>query len=280
MDIKKFILSSILVFSILGIFSLASAPHVEAGETVNAGFVNGIWYSSNDFFAGDNVRIYSAIQNNSGFDIVGKIQFFDNQEIVGDAEFSVVDGRLIEKWTDWRAKGGDRNIYIKLIDTKKAIIGGGFEPITLAFDSSRVDKRFVDTDTDGDKIGNVVDTDDDNDGLSDEEEKMLGTNPLVYNGAEEKLDGTPESGSGKTALKDIADSVGQKTNDTIDNIVGTLKNKKKAIDESARQDESSSRANYYAKLLLALIYILEHKWLLVVFSFVLAIIIGKILGII
>ncbi len=295
---KRLIFTAILTLGILSTsFLPTNAPRAEADDTVNAGFVSGLWYSSNTFFAGDNVRIYSAIQNNSGFDIVGKIQFFNNEEIIGESDFSAVNGQLAEKWADWKAEKGDHNIYIKLIDTKKALIGGEFEPITLAFDSSNADKRFVDSDTDGDKIGDAVDTDNDNDGLSDIQEKALGTDSLnkdtdgdgvsdgeeVLSGtnplsADSKISGntTPENKIKDTALKDVADSVGQKTGAVIDNIVGSLKDKKTAIDESG----PSSRNNYYEKFILALIYILEHKWLLVAVSFLLALTIGKILGII
>lgn len=305
MSIKRFIFIVILTLGILYTGSaLFNAPRAEAEEAINAGFVSGLWYSSNNFFAGDNVRIYSAIQNNSGFDIIGKIQFFDNEEVVGESDFSVINGRLVEKWTDWSVKNGDHNIYIKLTDTKKAIIGGGFEPVTLTFDSSHTDKRFIDSDTDGDKIGNTVDTDDDNDSLSDEEEKSLGTDPLdkdtdgdgISDGEEVSIgtdplvvsvDNTSEedlrSYEGDTKVEDIKDivqSVGQKTGATIDNIVNSLKNKKTAIDDVGSKEDDSNQSNYYSKVLLILIYVLEHKWLLVLASFLLALIIGKIFRII
>lgn len=305
MSIKRFILIASLTLGIFtAFFPIANAPRAEAEEVINAGFVSGLWYSSNNFFAGDNVRIYSAIQNNSGFDIVGKVQFFDNEEVVGEAEFSALDGRLVEKWADWQAKGGDRNIYVRLTETKKALIGGGFEDISLAFDSSRVDKRFVDLDADGDKIGDTIDTDDDNDGLSDEEEKTLGTDSLNkdtdgdgYSDGEEVSNGTdplvaqsnnidkeePPKYEGYTKvedIKDIAKSVGQKTGVTIDNIVDSLKDRKIAVDDIGGQEDTTSQSNYYSKLLSVLIYILERKWLLVLGSFLLALIIGKILRII
>jgi len=300
MVIKRFIFVSILMLSVLSIFSqVFNAPRVEAVETINAGFVSGLWYSSNTFFAGDNVRIYSAVQNNSGFDIIGKIQFFDNEEIIGESEFSAINGQLVEKWADWNVKKGDHNIYIKLINTKKAIIGGNLESVDLAFGSSYIDKKFVDSDTDGDKIGDAVDTDDDNDGLSDAEEKRLGTDPLAkdtdgdgaFDGEEvsrgtdplitsdNNIDGQSRSYEGDTKIgdvKDIAKSVAQKTGSAIDNLAGNLKNKKMAIGENSQSDQN----NYYAKLLVVLIYILEHKWPLVVASFFLALIMGKILRII
>lgn len=305
MNIKRFIFTVIFTLGILCInFVLFNAPHLEAEETVNAGFVSGLWYSSNNFFGGDNVRIYSAIQNNSGFDIIGKIQFFDNEEIIGESEFSVISGRLVEKWTDWIAKNGDHNIYIKLIDTKKAVIGGGYESITLAFDSSYTDKRFIDSDTDDDKIGDIVDADDDNDGLSDEEEKVFGTDSLnkdtdgdgvsdgeeVLSGADPLfafgnniIEEVPRSYEGDTKIKNIKDivkPVGQKIGVTIDNMVDSLKDRKTAIDEYSNNENDSNQNNYYSKLILALIYILEHKWLLVFVSFLLTLVIGKIFGII
>ena len=303
MRIKNLIFATILTLGILSVFSsVFNAPRVEAGETVNAGFVSGLWFSSNDFFAGDNVRIYSAIQNNSGFDIVGKIQFFDNEEIIGEAEFSALNGRLVEKWADWSVKRGDHNIYVKLTDTKKALIGGGFESINLAFDASPVDKRFIDLDTDGDKIGDAIDTDDDNDGLSDEEEKVLGTDslsrdtdgdgipdgeevssatdPLVAFDGKMNKSMSQEDSVGSTSLKDVAESVSQKAGVVINNLADDLKDKKMVIDEADNQNDQTGRNNYYVKLLSSLIYILEHKWLLVFVSLLLALIIGKILRII
>jgi len=159
-------------------FFFLAIPVFAQKKTYNAGFVSGIWYSTTPFFAGNQIRIYSAIQNHSGYDIVGKIQFFDYNTLIGESDFSVINGRLIEKWADWKVTEGNHNIYAKIVDPKKSEIGKELEPIILEFDSTTPEKRFVDFDTDGDKIGNRDDPDDDNDGLSDEEEIKLGTNPL------------------------------------------------------------------------------------------------------
>jgi hypothetical protein len=167
----------IVFFTIFSLF-LALPTLAQEQTNVNAGFVSGIWYSKDPFFAGEDVRIYTAIQNQSGFDITGKIQFFDNDEMISENSFSSISGQLIQEWTDWKVTEGDHEIYVKLSDTKKSEAGSEPEKIEIIFPSSSVDKKFADIDTDGDGIGNKDDEDDDNDNLSDEKEKEIGTDPL------------------------------------------------------------------------------------------------------
>ena len=178
---KKFFIISALYFSLVG-FAAA-----QVGDVTNAGFVSGIWYSKTPFFVGETVRIYSAIQNQSGFDITGTIKFFDNGKIIGQSDFSAINGRLVEKWIDWEVSEGEHKIQAKIFNPKKSIPDGGEETISLVFGSPEVDKKFADIDTDGDGIGNKQDSDDDGDGISDSDEKKAGTNPLVFNKAEEKI---------------------------------------------------------------------------------------------
>jgi hypothetical protein len=154
----------------------------------NAGFVSGVWYSKTPFFAGETVRIYSAVQNQSGFDITGTIKFFDNGDVIGESDFSAINGRLVEKWIDWKVTEGNHKVQVKIFDAKKSIPGGGEESISLAVGSSDVDEQFADLDTDGDGVGNKEDSDDDNDGLTDNEEREQGSNPLVVNTVTEEAD--------------------------------------------------------------------------------------------
>jgi len=146
-------------------------------ETLNAGFVNGIWYSRDPFFAGDEIRIYTAIQNKSEFDLLGQIQFFVNGENISESNFSVLSGRLIEAWTDWIAISGDYNFGVKLINVQKSEIGQEPEIIQIKYDTYNIISN-IDLDTDGDRIGNKDDEDDDGDGLTDITEIEIGTDPL------------------------------------------------------------------------------------------------------
>jgi hypothetical protein len=103
---------------------------------MNAGFISGIWYSTNSFYIGDKIRIYSAMQNNSGFDILGTMNFYDGKTLLGASDFSVVNGQLVERWTDWMVTPGTHNIFAKISNAQKSEIGKPPEPITLATEAS------------------------------------------------------------------------------------------------------------------------------------------------
>ncbi len=154
---------------------------VHAG--INAGFVKGIWYSQTPFFNGDQVRIYSAIQNHSKFDIQGKAQFYVNNQVIGTSVFSAVKGRLIEVWADWTAIQGSNKVEVRITEAFKSEPGQEPQPITLE-NLSFEENIFVDIDTDNDGIGNEQDIDDDNDGILDEQEISLGSDPLVQDTVE------------------------------------------------------------------------------------------------
>ena len=148
-------------------------------STINAGIINGLWYSKVPFFIGDQIRIYTAIQNQSGFDFTGTVQFLDGEIVIGESEFSVVQGDLIKEWTDWEVTQGYHSISVQIIDAQKHELNKDPEPIFLNLGVLGSDEQFADFDTDGDLIGNEEDLDDDNDGIEDKEEMIIGTNPLI-----------------------------------------------------------------------------------------------------
>lgn len=127
-----------IVFLFLTLFIFFRPVSVSA-ETINAGFISGIWYSKSSFFIDDKIRIYSAMRNNSGYDIIGTINFYDGQNVIGSSDFSVVDGQLIERWADWTVTPGTHNIYAKIVNPRKSEIGKEPVPITLAEDASAPD---------------------------------------------------------------------------------------------------------------------------------------------
>jgi hypothetical protein len=169
---KQLILKLVVLFFLV----LIGGP-VFASNSINAGIVNGIWYSKLPFFVGDNVRIYTAIQNQSGFDIKGVVQFLDNNEIIGETSFTASNGSFIKEWTDWSVSYGEHSISAKITEAKR--MGGNSEPVSLNLDFVNTDQQFADYDTDYDGIGDKNDLDRDNDGLINKEEIELGTNPLV-----------------------------------------------------------------------------------------------------
>ena len=172
-NFKNKLIFQILTFLLIGNSVLAQST------IINAGIVRGLWYSKVPFFAGDQIRIYTALQNQSGFDITGAIRFLDGEEIIGESKFSVVDGDFIKECIDWDVSQGDHSISIEIIDAQKHEVNKDPELIFLNLGALGADEQFADFDTDGDLIGNEEDSDDDNDGLKDREEISIGTNPLI-----------------------------------------------------------------------------------------------------
>lgn len=161
------------------LFLLLFVPIAAAsGQTLNAGFVRGVWYSKTPFFAGETVRVYTAIQNNSGSDIQGTIEFLVNENSVGESMFSIINGRIVEVWADWEVTQGKHSVQARIKEVFLVEIGKTPEPISLSASVLGASEVFADVDTDKDGIGNLTDEDDDNDGLTDQEEKILQTDPL------------------------------------------------------------------------------------------------------
>lgn len=147
----------------------------------NAGFVQGnIWYAPDPFFAGQTVRVYSGVFNGTSNDIIGTVEFYDNGKAIGTDDFTISHGgNLREVWVDWQAPAGDHTVSAKIIRAAISKAGQPATAIQMTSSESGQNVRFIDSDTDGDGIGNRLDPDDDNDGISDEEEAAQGTNPLV-----------------------------------------------------------------------------------------------------
>lgn len=154
-------------------------PLLTLAQAFNAGFVQGLWYSEETFFAEEPVRVYVAIRNNTGEDLTGVVEFFDNEKRIGKSTVSALDGRIIESWVDWTPSYGDHTITAEIVKMELHSVGAETETIVVR-SALAEDVLFVDRDTDGDGVGDQDDRDDDGDGVSDRVEQKNGTNPLVY----------------------------------------------------------------------------------------------------
>lgn len=156
-------------------------------QDINAGFVQGLWYSSNEIIEGVPIRVYAALRNNTEHDLVGTVRFTDNGIRIGSSQVSALSGRLVETWIDWTPGEGEHALSAFLSDAELHVVGGeiiqaNVEQITIS------DTVLADIDTDNDGIGNKRDTDDDNDMVSDEDEVARGTNPLVAQAVPELIE--------------------------------------------------------------------------------------------
>ncbi len=157
---------------------LISTPLSMHAEEINAGFVRGIWYSSERVFADTPTRVYVAIRNNTGADLTGTVTFFANDKKLGTQPVAALNNRIIESWVDWEPAYGEHTLRAELSRVKLSAVGSETETVATAL-AAATDTLFVDYDTDSDDVGNATDDDDDGDGASDTTEATNGTHPLV-----------------------------------------------------------------------------------------------------
>lgn len=117
------------------------------GESIalsNAGFIkSGIWYSKDPFYSGDKIRIYTVVIDGSGYDLIGDVEFRDNDKLICKSYFAVTAGRNQELWCDWLVTLGNHKITAKIINSKIAPIGESPKPIVLENNITGVSERDV-----------------------------------------------------------------------------------------------------------------------------------------
>lgn len=121
---------------------------------------------------GDTIRIFVRVFNVGDTDVLGYVVFLlSGKEMAAPQPISVKANTYDDVFIDWQAKTGVNNIEAKITG------------LNLADDNLENNKNikkeiFIDLDTDGDKIGDKNDPDDDNDGVLDADEIKLGADPL------------------------------------------------------------------------------------------------------
>jgi len=170
-------LESKKIILLISIIASLSFPSTTKAEAVNAGIVNGVWFSKVPFFSGDKVTIYTAFQNQSTNDLEGVIRFLDNESLIEEKPFEAKQGEFITRSTVWTVTYGDHTFKVIIKDLKKSDGTPVEQASGVTSGTTETKAFFADNDTDHDGIGDSTDPDDDNDGLSDVEEAKLGTNP-------------------------------------------------------------------------------------------------------
>lgn len=241
-----------LKFLIFNTLFLLATFNIAFAESLEISFANDFRYSHTPFFAGEDLRVYSTLQNSSGFDLQGIINFYDNDKFIGDFNFFIANGKFIESWTDWRPSEGEHNLSIKISSLKKLEIAKEPKAVILDKEISLSKKQVVDIDTDKDGIGNKEDLDDDNDNISDKKEIEQGTNPLVFDKApivkekdipKVKADSDKIISETKVAeglfenVKNITEATLEKSKELSQETTIFLEKQKEAIDEKIEKDK-------------------------------------------
>lgn len=85
---------------------------------VNAGVVNGIWFSKSNPQAGETISIFTAVQNQSARPVVGSVGFLVNGDIVGTKKFSVKSNDVVPVSIEYTFLGGKHEVsaYITSVE--------------------------------------------------------------------------------------------------------------------------------------------------------------------
>ncbi len=151
---------------------------------------NYVTYSSGVMVENQKVKMYVLINADCQVDLEGTVKFFDQNVLMDTKAFSIrANSRPEETWVMWRPQTpGVRDFRFEVTahsedDAAISIIKSPSMTIT------------VHRDTDRDGIPDEQDTDQDGDGLTNAEEKKLGTDPLRMDtdgdGADDKRDVFP-----------------------------------------------------------------------------------------
>lgn len=118
---------SFFVFGLLG--------HVYAADVSvkNTGFItSGIWYSKESFYAGETVRVYTAIFNGSAYELSGSVELLDNDTLVGKTTFSLLaSGQVHDVSIPWHATVGKHIMTARIADASISMRGGPKTAIAL-----------------------------------------------------------------------------------------------------------------------------------------------------
>jgi len=217
---KIIILIAILVFPV---------AYINAENITNSGFIAGnIWYSQDPFFAGEEVRIYTIVFNSNQDDLLGTIEFYNNDELLGTKDFSLSGGGNTQNiWIDWVATEGVHKISAKIVKPRISKVGGEETIISLENNQTGENERIVDVDTDGDRIGNTKDSDDDNDGILDIED----TKPLTFDAIPEPEEDSLIDDVAKLVKENTPEVVVEQTTNIIEKVEDLRKTGSKKTEE-------------------------------------------------
>lgn len=132
-----------------------------------------IYFSNAKPLAGEIVRIYATVKNESQQDVRAQVVFsVGGAQIGGLQPVTVLSQKSSTVFVDWGPLEGYYDISVSVVNPD-----AGDE--NQANNTAEIADFIVDLDTDSDGIFDTIDIDDDNDGVEDGLERIKGSNPLI-----------------------------------------------------------------------------------------------------
>jgi hypothetical protein len=183
----------VVIFAVATMAPGAGAQTLEYDLGINSG---DIFFSQSTLIVGQPIRLYASVRNYGTHDVSGYASFYAGSQLIGSSQVVSVraGGYSDEVFVDWTVPEGSFNVRVDINGqlpkdenpANDSALTTLFVPDKDADGDGVVDKNDNcpnasnpdQADVDGDKIGDACDSDDDNDGLTDERERQIGTNPV------------------------------------------------------------------------------------------------------
>ncbi len=91
-----------------------------------------LWYSELPQEPNQTVRIYAAIPNTTGSDVLAKLEFVDGDQVLGSLTTLALVDVDINGWLDWTVSVGDHSIFARIVDLQKSEIGLDPSEVSMA----------------------------------------------------------------------------------------------------------------------------------------------------
>ena len=229
-----FIHMKFFLFSLLVLLSFPVSVHAVTGFLGS----QGVWMSEGKTFAGDTVKLYTVVVNNSAPRLSLTVEFYNGSTFIKSVAVpNLTFEEAKQVWVEYTLPAGEQQFSAKLtqLDARDQVGNSVDANITQTEQQSQT--YDVDLDTDGDDIGNKQDTDDDNDGLADTKESEIGSDPLKKDTDGDGLDDKIEVDKGLSPTSTDTDGDGH--NDNVD-LFPTNKSEWADIDKDGTGDNADT----------------------------------------